>query len=265
MNTIETNNKLMELYKDNFPQLLKYPYLLPLCQEEYTREDNIKLVFGSYNLPPSYLDISITDVSQLTYIQNKRYKYFRYSPEYYKEEGLKISEDENIQHNFNDLFKFHINSFVNGNRMLNCCEILLHPFNREDNISKDILQEKEQSFLFSQINILQPDALIIYIDDSSDDFFSSSMSETIKNTFGQNTVFYPIPFPPSFIEKYKTEEDVDHMLKLFSVENITDLHTKVYVCSWEYYNMAPTNSNNKDYMIDLLKILSNTIKKQKAL
>lgn len=260
MNTTETNIQLRRLYEEYFPYLIKYAKAFPLCNDEYSAPDNIRLLFAN-KIENNYLEdeLPYPRVDDIVSIQTERRDYFRYSRDYFEQEGIKLNENDEYYSSGKKINKHHINYFINKGKALNFCEIISNPFyHKTDEMDEENFRNKERTFLFQQINILQPDALVLdYAYQSAQTYWDSSMVLDLKRIFGDNITFFPMPFQPSFIRKYKIETDDEHKNNFFSVEGVNEIHTKIYVFTWEEYEF------DSNYKVDFLKSIAETIKKQR--
>lgn len=248
MNAIDI--KIMKLYQEYFPFLHKGKFL-PSCSDEYEQEGNIRLLFGSFR------NVSIEELENPT-LFDMMSTYCEY-----KDEDFSTLLVDNIQRygnviSYNERSKvdcINLNHKINGNRKHNFGSIVLNPFEtKPDNILENDFKEKEREFLIKQINILQPDAIIIneYVDDSRANHtcdLNVEQMEKYRKLFGRDIIFYPIPFTSAFIKKYESEDYSSH---LSLIEGVDKIDTKIYI--YKYGDLELIN-----YIEDLLQILANHI------
>ncbi len=244
-----TDIKLMKLYKEYFPFLPKERERLRFYSDEYEQEGNIRLLFGYFRCEPKEVDnFTLTD---MIYVKTSDDRHDLLDStlliENLKENQMKYGV-EDLSYYRDDIDSININRRINGNRKNNYGYIALNPFgNKPQNIT-----EKEREFLMKQINILQPDAIII---SESIDERSLSPSEDLdvekyRKVFGRDIIFYPIPFTSAFIKKYDNNYDYTSHLSL--IEGVKQINTKIYIYKcW--------NCDRIDYIDDLLQIIANHI------
>jgi len=253
MNAIDI--KIMKLYQEYLPFLPKGKCLYSYS-DEYEQEGNIRLLFGYFrNVSikklenPTLFDMLFTsddykdeDFSTLLIENIKRY-----------EEYNEISVDGRI-----DVDCINLNHKINGKRKHNFGFIVLNPFEtKPDNMLENDFKEKERDFLIKQINILQPDAIIIpeYVDDGYADHtydFNVKQMEKYRKLFGRDIIFYPIPFTSTFIKKYENGDVEDYVSHLSLIEGVEKIDTKIYIYKY-------CDHDDIDYIDVLLQILANHI------
>ena len=238
---------LFSLCEEYSPYLKKYSNLISPPPNAYWEEGNIRLLFGYFGDPYMSLYISGTPTPSKFIgepIKFKDYDYSRHSIEYYNDFEHEWDYSDESE-NFNI---FTINSLINDGKKDNFSFICLNPFNDE---ALNESYDKLQKFIQEQIEICNPDAVIIGINNSTSNYFLDEQSkDRLKMIFGNDIVFFPFPYPADFVKKYKDDEHNEIAL----VEGGNLPKSKIYVYTWDCYH-------EKEYVIDFLKVVSNTIKK----
>lgn len=227
MNAIDI--KMNELRKEYIPYSDKDLYY---CYDEYYQKGNIRLLFGMFGgeFFGKYLD-------------NGNSPFYYYDTDY-----VQYSKDNYDQIVIRDDYSYKIvsiilNRYTNGNKKNNFGLIRLDPFGSE------MFDEEQRSFLIKEINLLQPDALIIGFELSTD---SNKLFDTkrLKCIFGDEIIFYPLPLPPNMNESH-----------LALIEGIENLNTDVYVLSWDERDFVGDYDGNT--VSEQLKYISDNIVKTK--
>lgn len=238
-----TEKKLMTLYHEYFPYLRKSKNYLPSCSDEYLQDGNIRLLFGYFKneRTDEYLgSVSFGDMIDISHYKDSAYDDYSFENNEIKEFYYSNAGEE--------INVININRNVNGDRKNNFIFIQLNPFgSRPENITEQDFECKKRDFIIAQINILQPDAVVIgcVSDDSNDE----SDVDIFKNVFGKDIILYPIQFPPNFIKKYELENENLHLLL---IKGIKELKIPIYVFKWDIYN-------SPELVKDFLKIISENI------
>lgn len=245
--------QIMKLYQEYFPFLPKGKCLRSYS-DEYEQEGNIRLLFGYFR------NESIEELENPTLFD------MMLTSDGYKDEDFSTLLVENIKR-YGDEISYgvrrevdciNLNHKINGNRKHNFGFIVLNPFEtKPDNILEKDFKEKERDFLIKQINILQPDAIIIseFVDEPPANHtydLNVEQMEKYRKLFGRDIIFYPIPFTSAFIKKYENENVENYVSHLSLIEGVDKIDTKIYI--YKYGDLERIN-----YIEDLLQILANHI------
>ena len=244
MNIID--KQLIELYQEYFPFLIKQKGVLQTCSDEYTKEGNIRLLFGYYgkNNKGTLENAKVFDLID-TYSEYYDIIYPRCSFENFKDKV----EEFNYSYYGEEINIININRNINGERRHNFAHIRLNPFGENiNNMSEQQYKERQKEFLIKQINILKPDAIIIGTEVfSAGDGVTSKTKKQLQESFGRNIVFFPLPIPAKFLRQY----DLNHLSAIIGVK---ELNIPIIVFSCDVYQ-------HEDYVSTFLKIISDYILK----